>query len=194
MVAQRRVIRVVLLGSAVGAAAPTLPAQTLLIPAGSNAVQVTAAAEREGAAYQRVAGPSDAEARTCALPWFNAPVKSGEFKIGGQVSPVDPLKAGQQGKIWWAPVHNAKDMPPLVLRGRNLTTMKDTVRLTISGVAYTGTPGSRTPESRRTYFFPSGTTLPTAGRWLVIATSGANWGCFVLTVVPPGTRALFGVW
>ena len=194
MTAKRRLIRIVLFSSAAAGAAPTLAAQTLLIPAGSNAIQITAAAEREGAAYPRVAGASDAEPRTCALPWFSAPVKSGEFKIGGQVSPVDPLKAGQRGKIWWAPVHYAKEMPPLVLRGRNLTTMKDTVRLTFTGVATPVTPGTRTPESQRVYFFPSGTTLPTAGRWLVIATSGANWGCFVLTVVPPGTRTRFGVW
>jgi len=193
MKAETRFIRLLLLGAATGVATPNLGAQTLLIPAGSNGVQVTAAAEREGATYRRAAGPSDAAPRTCALPWFNAPVKSGEFTIGGDVSPVLPLTAGRRGKIWWSPIHHSKDMPPLVLRARNLTTMKDTARITLPGVAYAGTPGSRRPESERTYFFPSGTTLPTAGRWLVIATSGSNWGCFILTVVAPGTAARFGM-
>ena len=116
-------------------------AQALLIPAGSNAVQVTAAAEREGTSYRRVSGSSDAAPRTFALPWINATVKSGEFTIGGQISPAFPLTAGRRGKIWWSPMHNAKDMPPLVIRGRNLTTMKDTVRLTMTSIGYASTGG-----------------------------------------------------
>lgn len=182
MKTQTRLNRASLLVStavALSALAPRLSAQTLLIPAS------TAAAEREGASYRRIAGSSDATPRTCSLPWVSAPARSGEFKIGGQTSPAFPLKAGQRGKIWWSPIHYAKDMPPLLVRGRNLTTIKDTVRFTLSDIAFpVPGNGARVPESQRTYFFPSGTTLPTPGRWLVIATSGSNWGCFVLTVVP----------
>jgi len=166
--------------------------QALLIPAGSNGIQVTAAAEREGASYRRVPSP-DATPRTCALPWIDAPAKSGEFTIGGQISPVFPLTAGRMGKIWWSPIHNSKDMPPLIIRGRNLTTMKDTVRLTMTNIGQPARGGRRVPESERIYFFPSGTTLPTPGRWLIIATSGPNWGCFVLTV-KAASPVHFSVW
>jgi hypothetical protein len=184
MKTQNRLVRALLVSLA-ASGAQHLSAQPLLIPTGSNGIQVTAAAEREGTTYQRVASSSDAAPRTCALPWMYAPAKSGEFRIGGQISPTFPLQAGRMGKIWWSPTHNTKDMPPLLVRGRNMTTMKDTVRFTISSIATPVNPGGpRTPESQRTYFFPSGTTLPTPGRWLVVATSGANWGCFVLTVVP----------
>jgi len=156
---------------------PRLSAQTLLIPAGMEA------AEQEGASFRHLAGSSESNPRTCALPWINTSSQSGDFKIGGQISPAFPLIAGQRGKIWWAPVHNSKNMPPLLVRGRNLTTMKDTVRFTLTGIAFPiPSSGARVPESERTYFFPSGTTLPTPGRWLVVATSGTNWGCFVLTV------------
>jgi len=29
-------------------------------------------------------------------------------------------------------------------------------------------------------FFPSWLDFPTQGQWMVLATAGANWGCFVL--------------
>jgi hypothetical protein len=92
------------------------------------------------------------------------------------------MRAGRPGKVWWAPLHYAADMPPLVVRGRNSTTPGDTVWYTTSNVAWPVTPGApRVPPAERKYFFPSGITLPTAGHWVLIATSGSNWGCFIVT-------------
>jgi hypothetical protein len=150
------------------------------VPAGTTESAIVAAAEAEGRAY---AAPGDTT-RKCVRGWRIGPAHSGEFTIGGDISSDFPLKAGHVGKIWWAPRYNSESMPPLVVRGRNLWTPKDTIRWTSANVAY---PSSGVFQARANqkhdYFFPSGFSLPTRGRWLVIATSGQNWGCFFLTVV-----------
>lgn len=126
---------------------------------------------------------SDAAGRRCAVGYEKGPVRSGEFTIGGNLSGSAAMHAGRRGKVWWAPVHYAAEMPPLVVRGRSLTTPNDTLRYTTPTIAWPVIPGVlRALQPAREYFFPSGITVPRPGRWLVIATSGANWGCFILSV------------
>ena len=118
------------------------------------------------------------------------PIRSGEFVIGGMLGGTSALRVGRAGKVWWAPLHQSRDMPPLVVRGRHLTAVRgpgltvpaDTVRHVKSNVAWPVTSGAPpVPEAEREYFFPSGITVPQGGRWLLIATSGENWGCFIIT-------------
>ena len=161
-----------------------LSAQELTTPRGSGEAEIVAAAEAEGATYphaQQVAVPE--AARVCVVGSESGPATSGEFTIGGNLAGSASLRAGRAGKIWWAPRHHAADMPPLLVRGRNLTTPTDSVRFTTANIAWPVVPGAApVPPGERKHFFPSGPTLPSAGRWLVIATSGSNWGCFILTV------------
>ena len=178
-----------------------LGAQRLAIPRGTNETQIVAAAERDGAVYphprftdvvqahaalplDRLAGEvRTASPRVCVTGHDVGPAVSGEFRIGGNLAGSSSMHAGRPGKVWWAPLHYAADMPPLVVRGRSLTTPSDTVRFTSSKIGWQGMPGARSvPPAMRKYFFPSGITIPRSGRWLVIATSGPNWGCFILTV------------
>jgi hypothetical protein len=166
-------------------AAARLPAQTPQIPSGSSEAQIKTEAETEGAAFTRLStgASADAAPRVCVTAFEVGPARSGEFTIGGNLAGLSGMYAGHQGKVWWAPLHNARNMPPLVVRGRSLTTPQDTVRFTSSNVAFPVVHGAPpVPEAERKYFFPSGITIPQRGRWLVIATSGPNWGCFILTV------------
>ena len=175
------------------AAAPAL-AQRAPIPVGSTEAEIIAWAEADGAAYPDVPSPNPHKGnfirgmaggvdRRCYEGIEIGPVRSGQFVIGGQLSGARGMRAGLQGKVWWAPFYHSRDMPPLEVRGRNLTNSSDSIRYTTATVAWPVSPGSQlVSESAREYFFPSGITIPTAGRWLVIATSGNNWGCFILTV------------
>src|SRR5206468_2688572 len=106
------------------------------------------------------------------------------FIIGGNLGGYQAARARHPAKVWWAPVHQSDKMPPLRLRGRNLTTPRDTLRLTISKVVLSvagSDPRSQPPGTR--YFFPSLLTFPRPGRWLLVATTGPSWGCFLLTVL-----------
>lgn len=125
--------------------------------------------------------------RKCVRGTNLGPVRSGEFVIGGQLGGGEPLysgrsalNSGRSAKIWWAPLHHSRDMAPLVVRGRNLNAPHDSVVFTLSRIAYS--PPTKPTRASHEYFFPSGTTLPSLGQWLLIATSGPNWGCFRLTV------------
>ena len=134
-------------------------------------------AEAEGSRYRRAAGNADSVApRKCVNGIGMGPARSGQFTIGGNLSGMWGLQAGHVGKVWWTPVYRGKEMPPLEVRARSLTRPRDTTRYTTTRVAYT------VSGATRTYFFPSGIMIPNPGRWLVVASSGDNWGCFILTV------------
>jgi hypothetical protein len=121
--------------------------------------------------------------RQCVVGHDIGPVRSGEFVIGGNLGGAEAMTSGRIGKVWWVPLHQGAEMPPLVVRGRSLTTPSDTMRFTTSTVAESGRDRGPLPaDVPREFFFPSGITIPQAGRWLLLATSGANWGCFLLTV------------
>jgi len=165
------------------------------LPGGSNQDQIVRAVEAEGASFSRLpaavrAPPTFAAIqkgtpeRKCVIGSEKGPVRSGEFVIGGQLGVPLPLTHGKAGKIWWSPLMNAPDMPALIVRGRSVSSIESTMRFTTSSVAYPTTRGEPLPPvALRDYFFPSGFEVPSAGRWIFVATSGANWGCFILDVM-----------
>jgi hypothetical protein len=175
--------------------------QTPSIPDGRNEASIVAAAEAEGAGFPRhTESRTNSYPRSCAIGYDLGPARSGEFSIGGNLGGVPAsnrglaelitqpgsaaMRAGHVGKVWWAPDHQSRDMPPLVVRGRSLSNSRDTVRYSSTNIAWPVQPGAKPlPESARKYFFPSGITIPAPGRWLLVATSGDNWGCFILTVL-----------
>jgi hypothetical protein len=120
---------------------------------------------------------SGSAVRKCVAGVGLGPVRSGEFVIGGEVTGT---RAGREAKIWWSPFHHALDMPPLVVEGRSLSAPPDSFRFESANVAFPGNPrDGPVPEAERRYFFPTGITIPRPGLWLLIATSGPNWGCFI---------------
>jgi hypothetical protein len=64
----------------------------------------------------------------------------------------------------------------LLLRARNLTSPRETLRVTMTDVIG---EGFGEPWSAS---FPTALVFPSPGRWVVVGTSGHNWGCVVLTV------------
>lgn len=185
MRSQNRVASTLLIPACLLLCAVHTSAQTLRIPRAGTEEQLRAEAAAEGAAFTRTSKTDTTAAvpRVCVDAIDMGPAHSGEFTIGGNLSGMSAMRAGRPGKVWWAPLHHARNMPALVVRGRSLTTGSDTVRFTSAKVAWpVVVPGVPVPETERKYFFPSGITIPNPGRWLLIATSGANWGCFILTV------------
>lgn len=146
-----------------------------------------AAAEAEGAGYPRVEADtrsgSNAPARTCMLiksdhivfptskGGFDPSLLSGDFsavsisfgwdktyelaKVPFEVRHPEAIGAG----LWLRLIRldPPGDAPPLALPGFNAFTMN----------SHQG-------------FFATFPTFPTPGKWMMIATAGANWGCFVL--------------
>lgn len=112
------------------------------------------------------------------------PFRSGEWVIGG--GPF-PLLAGVPNKVWWAPFHSAKEMAPLLLTARSLVAPADSFIFTSSEVAFPLPRDLRqpVPAAERRYFFPSGFKPPRPGRWVMTLSSGANWGCFIVTTATP---------
>jgi hypothetical protein len=105
---------------------------------------------------------------------FHHPVsrRSGEFETGALIS---ALKAGQPGKVWWNPLHNPQPAKAaLIVRGTRLDQPEITSRFVSSGYGFRGHAESA--------FYPSRFSLPSPGRWLLLATAGNDWGCFIVTV------------
>jgi hypothetical protein len=110
--------------------------------------------------------------------------KSGEFTVGGEIG---ALWAGQEGKVPWGPFHDpARIGATLVVRGSRLDEPGITSRFVSSNYGWPikelRQPARDSVVDREHAFYPSGFSLPSAGRWLLVATSGSDWGCFIVTV------------
>jgi hypothetical protein len=106
------------------------------------------------------------------------PVRSGEFVVGGQLAGTYGLNPGLTRKIWWTPLYYQASMT-LSVSAYSITAPGRSFTWSSSRVAF----GSGQGVENREYFFPSGFTVPEAGRWLVVATANrVNWGCFIITV------------
>jgi len=112
--------------------------------------------------------------------------RSGEFVVGGQTG---DMKAGEEAKVWWAPLRDpASRKSTLVVRSARLDLAAVMSRFTSSNYAWpirqVGTPIANSAVDYEHAFYPSGFSLPSAGRWLLTVTSGNDWGCFIVTVRP----------
>ncbi len=116
---------------------------------------------------------NDSAPRQCVSGGSNNAVRSGDFVIGGDIHGAG---SGREVKIWWEPKHPAASFS-LVVRGARVGPVSDTLRYVNIDWAVGGSPkvGLTGP-----IFYASGIAFPSAGQWLLIATSGPDWGCFLL--------------
>jgi len=115
-------------------------------------------------------------------------LRSGDIIVRSRFTGPWGLKAGRAHKILWMPLHGPADTSarssfaewrtkaivhaPLLIRAVRVGHALDSLRQT--GTRLTGGP--------RQFGFPSEVRFPTAGQWLVLATTDEDWGCFLLTV------------
>jgi hypothetical protein len=197
-VVPNRILAMGLLGCAVGwpfgqppqAAETSLPVAALQVMR-SQPVEVAPldiqAAETEGAAYPHgdatsVQSGFDASAdvgtaeRKCVDTRHSKTALSGDFLAG----PFDDLFVSfrthwQQGhtKVWWAPRYLADRTPRdladggLVIRGTRLDGSGESTTYRYGGLVRSIPSGIG--------FFNSGVWVPSAGRWMLVATYGSNW-------------------
>lgn len=151
-----------------------------------------ATAEAEGAAFARADSAASAQsvfaapsggtsdrrcARPLAVPLPGREWRSGEFIVRGGYAYSLGLQAGKAHKVLWMPLQGAAlHGTPLLLRALRVGHPADSLRLSIAGV--TRELASTDPQ----YGYPSTVLFPTAGQWVVIATAGHDWGCFILDV------------
>jgi hypothetical protein len=157
-----------------------------------NPIPVTAAqAEAEAAAYSHSDAASAPQSffsrpfagridRRCVAsneaddPHASGSLRSGEMIVRGRWNDPVGLHAGEAHKFLWVPVHGSGDMKaPLVIRADRVGEPADSLRLSVAHLARGG---------GHVYGYPSLVSFPTSGRWLVVATAGSDWGCFVLDV------------
>jgi hypothetical protein len=164
--------------------------------AGSSLLRSIGAAEDEAARYPRgpetgavndleSMTPYGSSARHCVDVGTNHEVRSGEFVAGPfDLFPDMRLKAlewGRNGgKLWFIPRHIPPRYPPpadsasLLVRATRLDRSADSRERSWS--IWSRSLGSKPPV----LFFATNPPLTSSGRWMVVATAGPNWGCFVL--------------
>jgi hypothetical protein len=179
-------------------------ALTVQVSRAQDIPRTVVAALAEGAAFPHAtrptvvqpmfAGPFEGTSErmcTSLLPNDSMPsgsLRSGEIIVRGRLLGPWGLRAGRAHKILWMPLHGPADTSttmsfaewrktaikhaPLLIRARRLRYPADSLRQTVTGL--TGGP--------RQFGFPSEVKFPTSGPWLVVATTGDDWGCFLLTV------------
>ncbi len=170
---------------------------TALVGKTLSAYRIVQAAEQEGAAFPhaiaqappRTLRSMGTAARKCVefprnvdSKWaFHHAVsrRSGEFETGALIS---ALKAGQAGKVWWNPLHKPRPAEAtLIVRGTRLDQPAITSRFVSTRYAYPVTKDGHA-HLEEYAFYPTGFSLPSPGRWLLVATSEDDWGCFIVSV------------
>lgn len=120
-------------------------------------------------------GTADRRCVAGAAQNLDGSLRSGDFIVRGRVDGT--FRVGKERKVLWIPLHvSASRKPPLVVRAARVGNPADSVRLRIDGLAHGG--GS----VHGLYGYQSLVSFPSAGQWVVIATAGNDWGCFVLDV------------
>lgn len=169
---------------------------------GSFEHELVESAERDAAAFAVDLGRPDrikrvftspdlqgTSARKCIVGAGRGPLRSGEFVIGGELSgpaSQDLLKRVAP-KIWWSPLHHGAEMD-LLIRARRVGQGGEYRFHSVTVASGSHGPSLELPEEQRDYFFPSAIEFLHSGKWLVVATSGSDWGCFILTMPSPVRR------
>jgi hypothetical protein len=83
-------------------------------------------------------------------------------------------------KVWWRPLKSSEGMTLSVV-GQKVGTADELVRYTTSGPTISSSSGNKRPGD---LFFPGIMEFSSPGEWVVVGTSGAQWGCFVFDVPP----------
>lgn len=106
--------------------------------------------------------------------------QSGDFVVGPFASYNEEWHRGY-GKIWW---HSASATTPnatLIVRASRLDGDAAPRVFEQSFITF---PVDHAGKRTGSLFYPSDFRMPSAGRWMLVATAGDNWGCFILTVRP----------
>jgi hypothetical protein len=109
----------------------------------------------------------------------NGSLRSGDFIVRGGLLNASwgGFRAAREYKVVWLPLHGSSlQKPPLVVRAARIGNGADSVRFRIEGLA------KGTGPSVPLYGYPSTVSFPNAGQWVIVATAGNDWGCFVLAV------------
>ena len=140
------------------------------------------AAEAWAARYPRLNTPASfgklvftgtADRRCVEVDSANA-VRSGEFVTNGFATYNAAWRRGF-GEITWIPLHTTKQMPTLTVSAVRLDGPALN-RIFVQG-AHTHTDDAPARE-----FYLSAFHFSSRGKWMIIATAGANWGCFLHTI------------
>jgi hypothetical protein len=140
--------------------------------------------EPEGAQYAEAFGPRE---RKCVDVGKHPAVRSGDF-VAGPFQERIFMAGSEKRKLWWSP-RQMPATPLLQLRATRIGspdvvasfTFGQTARpVALADVqAFKDGTGPR-PVPTGPSFFPTQVHFPQAGNWLVVVTSGDNWGCFIL--------------
>jgi hypothetical protein len=199
-----RVLVLICVGATLSGAVPRLTQIAPALPylSGSTEAEIVAEVEREALGFPVESqppirlkkeftpqAPTEGTAeRKCVAGGGAGPLRSGEFVIGGELSGPDPSarKRAVAPKIWWSPLHHGPKME-LLVRARRVDSAGE-YRYHGRTVVYgSGGPGRTVPLDQREYSFPSGVEFLHSGKWIVVATQGSDWGCFILTMPSPTT-------